>query len=131
VPRIHQIDLKSPSVEDLVQRDPVDTGRLHRDGGYTTLRQPIRQPMQIGGEALEPADRVRIPIWPDGDVMCAATDVDPGGVGLHHLQARVSGPEPPGQFFPLLPGDSSCACDCHAGAPLMSETRGGPVAMGV
>ena len=43
VPRVHQIDLKAPSVEDLVQRNPVDAGRLHRDGGHAALLQPVRQ----------------------------------------------------------------------------------------
>ena len=38
--------------------------------------------------------------------MRAVADVDPGGVGMHHVQARVLGPEPPGQFFPLLPVQS-------------------------
>ena len=106
VPRVHQIDLKAPSVEDLVQGNPVDAGRLHRDRGHAALLQPVRQTMQVGRETLKPTDRVGIPIWPDRDVMRAVADVDPGGVGVHHLQPRVISPEPPGQFFPLLPVES-------------------------
>ena len=37
VPRVHQIDLEAPRVEDLVQRNPVDAGRLHRDRGHAAL----------------------------------------------------------------------------------------------
>jgi hypothetical protein len=38
--------------------------------------------------------------------MRAVADVDPGGVRMHDLQPRVIGPEPPRQFFPLLPVES-------------------------
>ena len=103
MPRVHQIDLKAPSVEDLVERHPIDAGRLHRDGGHAAVLQPVREPMQVGGETVKPADRVGIPIRPDRDVMRAVADVDARGVGMHHLQARVLGPEPPGQLFSLLP----------------------------
>jgi len=48
VPRIHQIHVDPARVEDLVERNPVDAGGLHRDGGHTTLLQPLHQPMQIG-----------------------------------------------------------------------------------
>ena len=37
VPRVHQIDLKAPALQDLVQRNPVDARRLHRDGRDPTL----------------------------------------------------------------------------------------------
>jgi hypothetical protein len=37
VPRVHQIDLEASRVEDLVQRNPVDAGRLHRDRGHAAL----------------------------------------------------------------------------------------------
>jgi hypothetical protein len=59
--------------------------------------------MQVGCETLKPADRVWIAIWANGDVMRAVAHVDSGGVGMHYLQAWVIGPEPPGQFVPLLP----------------------------
>jgi hypothetical protein len=129
VPRVHQINLKAPSVEDLVDRNPVDAGRLHRDRGHAALLQPVGQPMQVGGEALKATNRVGIPIRPDRDVVGAVADVDPGGVGMHHVQPRVIGPELPREVDPPLPSES--AFDGHAGAPLMSQTRCGPVAMGV
>ena len=37
VPRIHQIDLQPPRLEDLIHGNPIDTGRLHRDGRHATL----------------------------------------------------------------------------------------------
>ena len=87
--------------------------------------------MQVGGETLKPADRVWVSIRPDRDVMRAVADVDPGGVGMHHAQAGVLDPEPPGQFFSLLPIQSCGVCGDHVGPPLVSQTRCGPVAMGV
>ena len=65
--------------------------------------QPVRQAMQVGGETLKPADRVRVSIRPDGDVMRAVADVDPRGVGMHHVQAGVLDPQPARQLFSLLP----------------------------
>ena len=47
--------------------------------------------MQIGGETLKAADRVRIPIGTDRDVMDAVTDVDPCGVRMHDVESRVGG----------------------------------------
>jgi hypothetical protein len=45
--------------------------------------------MQIGGETLKPAQRVRIPIRTDVHVMCAVAHVDSGGARMHHLEANV------------------------------------------
>jgi hypothetical protein len=59
--------------------------------------------MQVGSETVKSADRVRIPIRTDRDVVGAVAHVDPGGVRMHHLQARVLRTDLPGQFFPLLP----------------------------
>jgi hypothetical protein len=131
VPRVHQIDLKTARVEDLVDGNPVDARGLERDGGHPTLLQPLRQALQIGGEALEPADRVRIPIGPDRHVVRTVTDVDPGGVGMHNLQARVLGPQPARPFLALLPIQSGWRCGYHVGPPHVSQTRCGPVAKGV
>jgi hypothetical protein len=62
--------------------------------------------MQVRRETVKSADRISVSIRTDGDVMDAIADVDPSGVWMHHLQARVIGPELPRQFFPLLPGHS-------------------------
>ncbi len=49
---------------------------------------------------------------------------------VHHLQPWVIGPELSREVVPPLPSQS--AFDGHAGAPLVvSQTRCGPVAMGV
>jgi len=87
--------------------------------------------MQISGETLKPADRVGISIRPDRDVMRAVAHVDSGGVGMHHVQAGILDPESTGQFFSLLPIQFSRAGGDHGGPPLMSQTKCGPVAMGV
>jgi hypothetical protein len=59
--------------------------------------------MQVGRETVKPADRVWIAIRTDRDVVRTVADVDPGGVGMYHVQSRIFGSKSPGQLFPLLP----------------------------
>jgi hypothetical protein len=63
--------------------------------------------MQIGGEALEPADRVRIPIGTDRHVVRRVAHVDPGSVRMHDLQAGIVRVQASSQFLPLLPIQST------------------------
>ena len=88
--------------------------------------------MQIGGEALEPADRVRIPIGPDRHVVRTVADVDPGGVGMHNLQAGVLRPAAGGPI-PCAASDSvrSGVWQPCRSSSCVSQTRCGPVAKGV
>jgi hypothetical protein len=47
---------KAAGVEKLVDRNPVDAGRFHRDGLDAAFCKPNCQPMQIGRESSETAD---------------------------------------------------------------------------
>ena len=82
--------------------------------------------MQIGGEALESADRVWIAIGTHRDVMHAVADVDAGGVGMHHVQPGIVDPQPARQILALLPIQSSDVCAVHSALRGM-RTRCGPV----
>jgi len=44
--------------------------------------EPSRQTVQVGGEALELAHGLSLPIRRDGDKMRGCADVDPGGMGI-------------------------------------------------
>jgi hypothetical protein len=58
--------------------------------------------VEIGREAVKPADRIRVPIRPDRHVVHAVADVDPRGVGMHHLKAGIGGLQAASQFSALL-----------------------------
>ena len=60
VTRVYEHDVKATRLENLEQRDPVDTRRLHRDGRNAETTEPIRERVQIRREALERTNRFRI-----------------------------------------------------------------------
>jgi len=86
--------------------------------------------MQVRRETVKSADRVGVSIWTDRDAMDGVAHVDPRGVRMHHFQARVLDPEPTGQLVSLFP-IQSCEARDHVGPPLVSQTKCGPVAVGV
>jgi hypothetical protein len=47
VTRVHQNDLKPALPENLLGRDPIDPGGLHRDTGHATRFEPVCQLVQI------------------------------------------------------------------------------------
>src|ERR1700755_944945 len=87
---VDQIDLESPSFQDLVDRNPVHAGRLHRDRMNPALLQPVGQGMQIASECGETADGVGISISADGDEQLACTYINPGSVGMQDRQCVTS-----------------------------------------
>jgi hypothetical protein len=60
VARIDQVDADRGCLQHLVDGDPVDASRFHRDGVDVVVEQPGHQLLQIGREGGEGAD--------DGDV---------------------------------------------------------------
>ena len=60
VARVDEKHLQAARLQDVVQGNPIDARGRHGHGRDPTLHQPRRQAMQIGGEALEAADRVGI-----------------------------------------------------------------------
>jgi hypothetical protein len=59
--------------------------------------------MQIGREAVKPADGIGVAIGSNGHVMRAVADVDPRGVGVHHLESGIGGLQATGQLSAWLP----------------------------
>src|SRR5271170_2638235 len=56
IARVDKKHGKSPGIEKLENRNPVDTGRFHDHGLDTAFSKPVDQPMQIGREGTEAAD---------------------------------------------------------------------------
>ena len=60
VTRVDQHHLEAMRLQNLMHRDPVHAGRLHRHRGYLALLEPVGQGMQVGGERGKVPDRVRV-----------------------------------------------------------------------
>src|ERR1700676_1861355 len=56
MPGIDQVDLHLRIAEKLIKRDPVDTGRLHRDGANPAIHKPCHQGLEILGECTKSPD---------------------------------------------------------------------------
>jgi hypothetical protein len=90
VPCIDEQHLEPALLQNLVDRDPLDPGRLHGDGADPDGLQPIRQHVQVRGEALKRADRYGVAIRGDGDAVKGSPHVQARGVLVNHWQ-----PAPP------------------------------------
>ncbi len=75
-PRINQIDLEAALFENLVERDPVNSGRFQGHGRDATLAQPVGQRVQVGGKRFELAHRNQVAPFRHGDQMAIGTNVD-------------------------------------------------------
>ena len=64
------------TIEYLEDRNPLDPCGLHRDRAHATLREPVRQPMQIAGEGSQTAHRLGKLVGPDCGYMHRRPDVD-------------------------------------------------------
>ena len=76
VTRVDEQDLEATLLEDLEERDPVDTCRLHGDGLDAADVEPVGEGVKVRGEALELAHRLIVPILGDRDPVARRADVD-------------------------------------------------------
>jgi len=86
VPGIDQQHFDPAFFEDLVERDPVDPGRLHGHRLDPTRLEPVGQREELVREALELAHRLLVPIVGHRDPVALASDVDAGGVEVDLLE---------------------------------------------
>jgi len=87
---VDQADLESAVFEDLEQRDPVDPGSLHRDGGDAAFGEPIGQLIEVSGEGAEMAHRLRVTIRGHRHVVDGGTEIDAGGFGVGSLRGGIA-----------------------------------------
>jgi len=124
--RRHQHQLEARALQRLVDRDPVDRGRLHRHLAHPARRQPRRHRLQIAGEGAERTHRLIAAFRLDRHEVPLLADVDPCAVRVHH-------PEAPGSSKLARHGTSSrLASPSRAGrnhvrSPiLLNEVTGNP-----
>ena len=85
---VDEQDLQPAGFEDVVDRDPVDAGGFHGDGGDPTGDQPIREAVEVGGEGPEELDRGRVPIGGNGHIVLGGAVVDAGDIDLNTFEHR-------------------------------------------
>src|SRR5687767_3100520 len=86
---IDQVNVDTPRLQDLKQRYPVDSRRLHRHGVDATDLEPIGQPMEIFCKAGKRPYRIGVPVGGNGDKYFCSSDVYPGGIGSHLRQTPI------------------------------------------
>ncbi len=96
---IDQHHLQPAPLQDLVQRNPLDPGRLHRHRLDAELHQPVRQTMQVTAEAGELPHRLGRQIRRHRHEVAPRPDVDARRKQIDLLQLRPLPPRPP---LPLL-----------------------------
>lgn len=88
---IDQANRDAGLFEHLRQRNPINAGRLHRDGVDATLAQPRDERPQLIGERAEAAHARGTAIRWHRHVNLAGTDVGARSVGLKRRQRRRGG----------------------------------------
>jgi len=82
--RVDQINLEPALLQDLKQRDPVHSCRLHRYGLNPAPAEPIRKCMKVASEAAEPARRFLITIRWYRDVNLLCPNIDASRIRLQY-----------------------------------------------
>ena len=90
VARVDQIDFQTSCFQDLKQRNPVHPSGLHRHRANSTLHKPIRQSMQIAGEAAEHAYGFFVTIRRNSHVDFFCPDVNTGSIRLQYNGSALS-----------------------------------------
>src|SRR6266487_526746 len=84
---IDQEEAYATRFEDLVDRQPVDSGRFHRHGIDATGEEPVSQQMEIGGEGSEGANGLCVPVGGHTGIDLIGADIQAGSIGMDTRQA--------------------------------------------
>ncbi|MCY1383433.1 hypothetical protein D9M69_715580 [compost metagenome] len=84
---IGQDDLQPATLQNLVDRNPIHPGRLHRHRGDSEANQPGRHLFQVSRESLEGPHRFLGEVDRHRDHMEARTDIDAGCTIMNDRQA--------------------------------------------
>jgi hypothetical protein len=102
MPRIGQAHLKAAFFKYVVERDPVNAGRLHHDRFNPARLQPVGHPLQICRPTAELLHRLQIAARGHSHVVSFVADINARHVSVYDLQSRVFGIQLPLQLPALL-----------------------------
>jgi hypothetical protein len=86
ISRIDQDHLKAVSFKHFIGRNPVNTGRFHRDSRDAMCLEPSGHIMKIAGECAKRSYRIIIGVRIYGRHMHGRPDVDGGSAWIDHRQ---------------------------------------------
>jgi len=84
---IHQQDLQTTRLQEREQRNPVDTGGFHGDGGHATVNEPVGQGVEVGGAGAKTTHGLGVAPWGHGDPVLGFTNVDARSVRVADLES--------------------------------------------
>jgi hypothetical protein len=85
--RLDQVDFEAAAFEQLKEWNPVNTGRFHSDGAHPASLEPVGNSGQVAGVGTEGADRLRIAVGGDADVMDVGMYVNAAAFGFRTVRA--------------------------------------------
>src|ERR1035437_4961474 len=88
--RINEEHFEAASLEQLKQRDPIDSRRFHRDSSNLAVVKPIAQIMQVTRKCSEGPHGVLRPIRWNCNVNLFGADVDPCSIRMQHRKHTSS-----------------------------------------
>ena len=89
LPGVDETDGEPAGLKDLIERNPLDTGRFHRHGRHPAFRQPVGNGMQITRKRAKFPDVVLLllhPVWGDTDPHFFRCHVNSSSIQVDHLQ---------------------------------------------
>ncbi|MNR40157.1 hypothetical protein D3C85_1584200 [compost metagenome] len=81
--------MQAVGFQNLVDRNPIHPGRLHRHSGDPEIDQPIGHALQVGGKRFEGLHRLFSDVGRHRHDMEARTDVDAGCAVMNNRQAMT------------------------------------------
>src|SRR5580700_1433641 len=97
VPGVDQQHFEAALLADLVERDPIDPSRLQRHSLHSALREPVRQPVKLGGEGAEFTHRLGVRSGGTATKWLFCPQSIPAASGWIRSSSEIE----PRDFFPL------------------------------
>jgi len=92
--------VEAARLEDLVERNPVDAGGLHRHRLDAACLEPVGEALEVVGQTREAPNRPLVAVLWHSDPVSRGADVDPGGIQVNFLKKALALPR----------GFHRCAC---------------------
>jgi len=85
-PGVGQVDFEPGGFEDLIERDPIEPGRLQGNGIDPAAFKPGGKCKQVLSESFETTNRLGVPIRGNAREHQGSADVDRSRIGIDHRQ---------------------------------------------